>query len=174
MDLSNVFDSIYHNLLLAKLKPYGLRESAIELVHSYLSERKLREKCNSICSDRLPVHCGVPQGSLLGLLLFNIFISDINDINAVIVNISIFRLYTLRYNEIWLWRVSLCSRLHAEPRRSSLGFVVFWKLSTAMSARPKRKLQLRVRPAHDFYLNNNRTEPKDTLRVLDVTFDQLS
>ena len=162
MDLSNAFDSIYRNLLLAKLKPYGLRESAIELVHSYLSERKLRVKCNSIYSDWLPVHCGVPQGSPLGLLLFNIFISDINDINAIIGNISIFRLYTLRYNERSLWWVSRFSRLHAEPRRSSLGFVFFENFLQLCQRVQNASYNLGVRPAHDFYLNNNRTEPKDT------------
>ena len=91
IDLSNAFVSNCRNLLLAKLKAYGLSELTIQLVQSYHSERRQRVKCNSIYSDWLPVQCGVPQGSLLGLLLFSIFISDIND---VIVNISILRLYT--------------------------------------------------------------------------------
>ena len=64
IDLFNAFASICHNFLLANLKAYGLSESAIQLVHSYLSERKPQVKCNSIYSDSLPVQCGVPRESI--------------------------------------------------------------------------------------------------------------
>ena len=66
IDLSKAFDSIY--LLLAKLKAYGVRDSAIKLIQSYLSGRFQRVKCNGKVSDLLPLRCGVPQGSLLGPL----------------------------------------------------------------------------------------------------------
>ena len=66
IDLSKAFDSICHNLLLAKLRAYGVGEEAIDFLNSYLSGRKQRVKINGVFSDRLPVYCGVPQGSLLG------------------------------------------------------------------------------------------------------------
>ena len=65
IDLSKAFDSICHNLLLAKLKAYGIHDSAIKLIQSYLSGRSQRVKCNRKVSDWLPLRCGVPQGSLL-------------------------------------------------------------------------------------------------------------
>ena len=78
IDLSKAFDSICHNLLLARLKAYGNHDSAIKLIQSYLSGRFQRVKCNGKVSDWLPLCCGAPQGSLLGPLFFNIFVNDVN------------------------------------------------------------------------------------------------
>ena len=61
IDLSKAFDSICHNLLLAKLKVYGLRDSALQLMRSYLEDRKQRVKCNGTISDWQPLRCGVPK-----------------------------------------------------------------------------------------------------------------
>ena len=79
IDLSKAFDCICHNLLLAKLKAYGLQEPALQLIRSYLQNHKQRVKCNDMCSSWLHLRCGVPQGSLLSPLLFNIFINDMNE-----------------------------------------------------------------------------------------------
>ena len=89
IDLSKAFDCICHNLLLAKVKAYGVQEPALQLLRSYLHGRKQRVICNNKCSSWSMVRCGVPQGSLLSPLLFNIFMNDINET----VTVSSLRLY---------------------------------------------------------------------------------
>ena len=64
IDLTKAFDSICHNLPLAKLRAYCFQDSTIRFVRSYSSVRFQRVKCNGSSSDWLPVRCGVPQGSL--------------------------------------------------------------------------------------------------------------
>ena len=76
-DLSKAFDCLPHELLLAKLHPYGFSIPALKLVCSYLKNRKQRTKINTAYSCWEEILFGVPQGSILGPLLFNIFLCDL-------------------------------------------------------------------------------------------------
>ena len=75
MDLSKAFDTISHDLLLAKLKAYGFSHNVLAFMINYLKNRSHRANINSNFSTWEEVKAGVPQGSILGSLLFNIFIN---------------------------------------------------------------------------------------------------
>ena len=77
MDLSKAFDTINHTLLLAKLKAYGFSNQALSLLQIYLCNRFQRSIINGSFSSWNEVITGVPQGSILRPLLFNIFLNDI-------------------------------------------------------------------------------------------------
>ena len=74
---NNVFWTTSHELLIAKLNAYGFSLPAFKLVHDYLSNRKQITKVNRTFSSWLEIVFGIRQGSILGPLLFNIFLADL-------------------------------------------------------------------------------------------------
>ena len=84
LDLSKAFDTVNHNILLEKLKAYGIQSENLEWFRSYLSNRKQFILYDDFKTEVKIVKCGVPQGSILGPLLFLIFVNDLSNSTKVL------------------------------------------------------------------------------------------
>jgi hypothetical protein len=169
MDLSKAFDCLPHDLILLKLEAYGLSEKSINLLNSYLSGRKQCVKVTNICSSFKTVYKGVPQGSILGPILFNIFINDI----FYSVDFSTIYNYaddnTLSYADHDLKNV--ISKLESDSQK-----MLDWFANNLMQANPDKFQALAIgkktfKEQICFDLNGSKIKCEEHVKLLGVTID---
>ena len=98
LDFSKAFDKVSHQHLLAKLNYYGIRGSTLSWIHAFLANRSQSVSVNGQHSPWVDVTSGVPQGSVLGPVLFLLYINDIQD--SIQSNIRLFADDSIVYREI--------------------------------------------------------------------------
>ncbi len=109
IDFSRAFDTINHSILLKKLETYGIRGNMLLLLKSYLTDRKQYVSYGGINSTLLTISCGVPQGSVLGPLLFIIFINDltrITDLAKFVLFADDLNLFISHENRFTLYQIA--------------------------------------------------------------------
>ena len=119
LDISKDFYRVWHPGLLHKLKSYGISGQIFGLISSFLSNRRLQVVLDGKSSEEYPVNVGVPQGSILGPALFQLYINDLPD--DVICDIAIYADDTTLYSKCDqasdLWQqLELASELESDLR----------------------------------------------------------
>ena len=160
MDLSKAFDCIPHDLLIAKLAAYGFEEKTLLYIYSYLENRKQCVKINNINSNFQTIKSGVPQGSIVGPILFNIFF---NDFFFFLCNVSVHNFADDNTLSSFARTVkNLVSILESES-----SCAINWFRDNSMIVNPdKFQAILLDKRNSDLHLNENITIDKENIKVV--------
>ena len=159
------FDRVWHAGLLHKLKSYGISGQIFSLIFSFLSNRRLVVVLDGKSSQEYPVNAGVPQGSILGPILFLLYINDLPD--DVICDIAIYSDDTTLCSNCDLWQqLELASELESDLRDT-----VDWGKKWLVDFNPwKTQLVSFDRSNIDVKMGGSILEEKSSFKVLGLTF----
>ena len=166
MDFMKAFDKVPHKRLLSKLKSYGISENIINWISSFLSGRKQRVAVNGYFSKWAPVTSGIPQGSVLGPLLFVIYINDMPD--NILSDIYLFADDTKIFS-------NTANPANAKTLQEDLNRLQNWSDKWLLKFHPEKCKVLDIgisnRLSYEYYLNDVRLEHSLDEKDLGVFID---
>ena len=133
LDLSKAFDKVWHEGLLYKLKNNGINGNALQLIESFLHNRRQRVALNGQSSSWLPIRTGLPQGSVLGPLFFLIYINDLPE--GLNFEVKLFA------DDTSLFSIVKCVKTSASTLNSDLLKIQDWTCQWKMSFNPDQTKQ---------------------------------
>ncbi len=168
MDFAKAFDKVSHWRLAIKLKNYGVTGAVNNWIQSFLSNRTQRVVCNGEASDWTPVHSGVPQGSVIGPILFLIYINDLPD--DVKSTVRLFADDTIMY-------MTMSSENDAASLQQDLDKLAAWEDKWKMKFHPKKCSVLRITRKkspniHKYQLHGHVLEPETNSKYLGLIINE--
>ena len=174
IDLTKAFDCLDHQILLDKLKYYGLNESAISLIKNYLTNRKQYISYNSSQSqsDFAAINIGVPQGSILGPFLFLVYMNDFN------YSSNTFQMINYADDTTLLSTINTFSPNPSQTIEFELSKISSWLNANKMKINVSKTKALFYSPTQKFVrppqliLNNEKIEIVDHFSYLGIIIDK--
>lgn len=172
LDFSKAFDTINHNLLLYKLAHnFNFSNSSISLIKSYLSNRQQSVFADNVLSNRLVVKAGVPQGSILGPLLFSLFINDLPSV----LHYCSYHLYADDF-QVYLSGNKLDFNSTIDKLNYDLNEIYKWSLSNGLTLNFSKTQALIINnksnyPLSDIKIHNTTVVVTENITNLGVIFD---
>ena len=168
IDLSKAFDTVDHNILMSKLENYGIRGTPLDLLKNYLSNRKQFTVVNGQKSGELPIEIGVPQGSVLGPLLFLLYINDLPYASLLLT-----KLYA--DDTCLIFSAKTVDELQVVINRE-VNKIQSWMFSNKLSINYKKTKFMIINKRNNhapfrLYINDNRIEQVKCFKYLGIRID---
>ena len=172
IDLPKAFDTVNHKILIKKLNFIGIKGNLLKLLENYLTNRKQTTTINNLASSKRNITCGVPQGSILGPLLFLVYV---NDLASVLKSCN----YQLYADDTVIYHTDMNVNISKATLEKDLKKFTNWCNGNVLTINIKKskyvmyglKSQTRKIVNHDLLMNNNKLDKVSSYNYLGVHLD---